>query len=126
MRRERGPTRDRGSHFIGRLRYNERMPGEPRIPIPLDAIRSFCEKYGVAEFALFGSVLRDDFAVDSDVDVMLSFRPGHGFTFENTPDIQDDLRRIFGREVDVIEKGRIRNPLRRQSIMSNYRVVHAA
>ena len=81
-------------------------------PLPMKQIENFCRKYGVAEFSLFGSILRDDFGPDSDVDVMLAFHPGHGFTFENTPDIQDDLERLFGRPVDVIEKGRIRNPVR--------------
>jgi hypothetical protein len=52
--------------------------------------------------------------------------PGHGFTFENTPDIQDELRAIFGRKVDVIEMGRIRNPVRRRAIMDSHRVVYAA
>jgi predicted nucleotidyltransferase len=102
------------------------MNAEPQIRLPLKEIKEFCQKYGVEEFALFGSVLRDDFGPDSDIDVMLKFKPGHGFTFFNTPEIQDDLKRIFGRPVDVIEKGRIRNPFRRQGIMSNYRVVYAA
>ncbi len=97
------------------------------IALPLEEIRAFCAKYGVEEFALFGSVLRDDFSPDSDIDVMLKFKPGYGFTFENTPDIHDDLHRLFApREVDVIEKGRIANSLRRQAIMSNYRVIHTA
>ena len=97
------------------------------VDLPLDRIKAFCEKYGVEEFSLFGSVLRDDFGPESDVDVMLKFKPGHGFTFENTPDIQDELRAMFGgRAVDVVEKGRIRNPFRRHAILSNYRVVYAA
>jgi predicted nucleotidyltransferase len=99
---------------------------EPRIPIPIERVQAFCRKYGVSEFALFGSVLRDDFGPDSDVDVMLTFAPGHGFTFENTPDIQSDLEAIFGRRVDAVEKGRIRNPFRRHAILSSYRVIHAA
>lgn len=99
---------------------------EARIDLPLAKIEAFCVKYGVDEFSLFGSVLRDDFGPDSDVDVMLKFRTGHGFTFENTPDIQDELRAMFGRSVDVIEKGRIRNPFRQRAIMSSYRVVYAA
>lgn len=94
--------------------------------VPLKQIEEFCHKYGVAELSLFGSILRSDFGPESDVDVMLAFHPGYGFTFENTPDIQDDLERIFGRSVDVIEKGRIRNPIRRQNIMNSYRVVYAA
>jgi uncharacterized protein len=97
-----------------------------RIELPMRQIEEFCRKHGVEEFSLFGSVLRDDFGPDSDVDVMLKFKPGHGFTFENTPDIQDDLSAMFGRPVDVIEKGRIRNPFRRHAIMNGYRVVYAA
>ncbi len=96
------------------------------IQLPTHHIKEFCDKYGVEQFALFGSVLRDDFGPDSDVDVMLKFKPGHGFTFENTPDIQDELQAMFGRRVDVIEMGRIRNPIRRRAIMSSHRVIYAA
>jgi predicted nucleotidyltransferase len=94
--------------------------------LPMQQIEAFCQKYGVEEFSLFGSVLREDFGSDSDIDVMLKFKPGNSFTFENTPDIQDELESIFGRPVDVIEKGRIRNAFRRHSIMNSYRVVYAA
>jgi uncharacterized protein len=96
------------------------------IELPMKQIEEFCRKYGVQEFALFGSVLRADFGPDSDVDVMLKFGPGFGFTFENTPDIQEELQAMFGRAVDVIEMGRIRNPIRRKAIMSSHRVVYAA
>ena len=90
------------------------------------AVESFCRRFGVKEFSLFGSVLRDDFRPDSDVDVMLEFLPGHGFTFENTPEIFDELGRIFEREIDVVEKGCIRNPFRRHAIMSSHKVLNAA
>ena len=102
------------------------MTGSARINLPMERIQDFCRRYGVAEFALFGSVLRDDFRPDSDVDVMLQFKPGYGFTFENTPAIEDDLAAIFGRRIDVIEKGKIGNPFRRHTILSSYRVVYAA
>lgn len=96
------------------------------IELPMKRIEEFCRKYGVEEFSLFGSVLRDDFRPDSDVDVMLKFKPGHGFTFENTPEIQDELKALFGRAIDVIETGRIRNPIRRKAIMDSHRVIYAA
>lgn len=96
------------------------------IEIPKAEIEAFCRRFGVEEFSLFGSVLRDDFGPDSDVDVMLKFLPEHGFTFENTPDIQDELERIFNRPVDVIEKDRVRNPIRWKSIQNSYQVVYAA
>ena len=102
------------------------MPATLPIPLPMASIEAFCRKYGVEEFSLFGSVLRDDFGPQSDIDVMLKFKPGHGFTFENTPDIQDELEAIFGRAVDVLEKGRIRNPFRLHTIMNSYRVIYAA
>lgn len=96
------------------------------IELPNEQIQRFCERFGVEELALFGSVLREDFGPESDVDVMLKFKPGYGFSFENTPDIQDELRAIFGRPVDVIEMGRIRNSIRRRAIMSSHRVIYAA
>jgi uncharacterized protein len=94
--------------------------------LPLNEIEAFCRRFGVREFSLFGSVLRPDFDALSDVDVMLEFMPGHGFTFENTPEIDAELRRIFGRDVDVIEKSRIRNPFRRHAILSSHKVLYAA
>ena len=96
------------------------------IPIPLERIQAFCQRWGVREFSLFGSALRDDFRPESDVDVMLDFLPNHGFTFENTPQVLDELKDIFGREVDVVEKSRIRNPFRRRSILATHRVIYAA
>jgi predicted nucleotidyltransferase len=114
---------------ICRWRYRGRgkpMHNSVKIELPKSQIEAFCRKFGVEEFSLFGSVLRDDFGTDSDVDVMLKFLPGRGFTFENTPDIQDELQLIFKRPVDVIEKGRVRNPIRRRAIMSSYQVVYAA
>lgn len=100
--------------------------GDAKIELPMQKIEEFCRKYGVEEFSLFGSVLRDDFGPDSDVDVMLKFKAGFGFTFDNTPEIYDELEGIFDRPVDVVEKGQIQNPFRRHAIMSSYRVVYAA
>jgi predicted nucleotidyltransferase len=107
------------------------MPDDPTISqrvsaAQLDAVRAFCAKYGVSEFALFGSILRDDFRPDSDVDVSLTFKPGFGIDFDNRPDIYDDLRAIFGRDIDVVEPRLLTNPFRRHSILTTMRVLHAA
>jgi hypothetical protein len=100
---------------------------EPRIPFSRDAVIAFCEKYGVAEFALFGSVLRDDFRPDSDVDVLVAFKPDSpGITLENMFDMQDELEAIFGRKVDLVERRRVTNPFRRHEIITTRRVIHAA
>ncbi len=100
---------------------------EPRIPFSKEAVIAFCDKYGVAEFSLFGSVLRDDFRPDSDVDVLVAFKhDSPGITFENLPDMLDELAEIFGREVDLVERRRVTNPYKRFHILTTRQVVHAA
>ena len=72
----------------------------PRIAIERCQITEFCQRHHVRRLALFGSVLRDDFGPDSDVDVLVEFEPGHvpGFAFF---DLQEELAGIFGRRVDL-------------------------
>ncbi|MGP8049596.1 MAG: nucleotidyltransferase family protein [Desulfobaccales bacterium] len=96
------------------------------IQIPLDKVEGFCQKWKVKEFALFGSVLREDFSPDSDLDVLATFAPGGGITFDNRVQMQDELAGIFGRQVDLVEKDSIRNPFRRHHILTTKEVVYAA
>jgi predicted nucleotidyltransferase len=71
-----------------------------RIPLQPDAIREFCERNHVRRLALFGSVLRDDFTNQSDVDVLIEYQPGRtpGLAFFRH---QRELSELFGREVDL-------------------------
>ncbi len=74
----------------------------PRISIDRDAIAAFCRRHHIARLALFGSVLRDDFRVDSDVDVLVEFQPGHvpGLDFIT---IERELSQLLqGRRVDMV------------------------
>lgn len=98
---------------------------QPKIDIPQDQIERFCRRWKIREFALFGSVLRDDFRPDSDVDVLVSFEGGGGITFNNRVKMLDELTAIFGREVDIVEKNAIRNPFRRHEILTTKEVVYA-
>src|SRR3990172_5671956 len=98
----------------------------PRIDVDRERIVEFCRKWNITEFALFGSVLRDDFRSDSDLDVLVTFGPGGGLTFENRVKILDELSAIFGRKVDLVEKRAIRNPFRRYEILTTKSVVYAA
>jgi len=70
------------------------------VDIPLDRIREFCRKHRIRRLALFGSILRDDFTPESDVDVLVEFEPGAtlGFAFFRA---QEELSRILGRRVDL-------------------------
>ena len=97
-----------------------------KIQIPLRQIEDFCRRWKIKEFALFGSVLREDFQPDSDIDVLVSFEPDGGITFDNRVEMLDELAEIFGREVDLVEKDAIRNPFRRHEILTTREVVYAA
>lgn len=96
------------------------------LEIPLGQIEAFCRRWKIKEFALFGSVLREDFSPDSDIDVLVTFEPDGGITFDNRVDMLDELADIFGREVDLVEKDTIRNPFRRHEILTTKEVVYAA
>lgn len=73
---------------------------QARIPVPSEAIAEICQQHHIRWLALFGSVLREDFRPDSDIDVLIEFEPGHtpGFAFIN---IQDQLSELLGRTVDL-------------------------
>ncbi len=68
--------------------------------IPQDEISAFCRRHHIRQLALFGSVLREDFQADSDIDVLVEFDPGHipGLAFFA---MEDELSRILGRKVDL-------------------------
>ena len=79
-------------------------PTDCRLPIPYDRIAAFCREHGIAWLALFGSVIRDDFAPESDIDIIVDFLPGasHGLKFYS--DMPDALSEMFGgRRVDLRE-----------------------
>lgn len=96
-----------------------------KIKIPHREIEDFCRRWKVTEFALFGSVLRDDFGPDSDVDVLIELEPDAPWSSFDWIDMIDDLRGIFKRDVDLVEKSGLRNPFRRQHILHNMRVIYA-
>jgi len=78
------------------------------------------------ELALFGSVLRDDFRPDSDIDVLVSFQPDAPWSLWDLFDMRQELQEMFGREVDLVEKEALRNPFRKHEILQNHEVVYAA
>lgn len=71
---------------------------------PPDAIAEFCRRHHIRKLSLFGSVLRDDFGPDSDVDVLVEFEPGHMVGF-GIIDIEEELSRLFGgHKVDMVRE----------------------
>ena len=95
-----------------------------RIDIPKEEIAAFCRRNHIRRMALFGSVLRDDFTPESDVDVLVEFEPSQtpGLEFIT---MQDELAGILGRQVDMYTFGGIessRNWLLREEILNSAEV----
>jgi len=97
-----------------------------RIPLPLEEIESLCRKWGIRELSLFGSVLRDDFRPNSDVDILVEFEPQTHWSLFDFIDLQDELAVLLQRRVDVVSERGLRNPFRRREILGTRQVVYAA
>ena len=101
----------------------------PNIDIDRGKIAEFCRKWKITELALFGSVLRDDFGPDSDVDVLVSFAEDALPGLFDLCRMEDELRAFFGRDVDLITRKSVeqsRNYIRREEILRHVEMIHAA
>ncbi len=90
-------------------------------------IEAFCQRWQVSEFALFGSVLREDFRPDSDVDVLVEFQPTASKGLSEWIAMQDELEALFGRKVDLVSKRAIQeshNWIRKRNILSTAQVIY--
>ena len=96
------------------------------VPVDEIAISEFCRRWRVAEFALFGSVLGEHFRPESDVDVLVTFAPGREWTLDEYLAMVEELKGLFGRQVDLAVRSTIRNPFRRHHILKTRRIVHVA
>ena len=96
------------------------------ITIPQQEINVFCRRWHILELALFGSVLREDFVQESDVDVLVTFLPAATISLFDIAQMQIELQSIFNRPVDILEKDGLRNPYRKREILKTAQVVFAA
>ena len=94
------------------------------IPTNRSRIEAFCKKWKISRLAFFGSVMRDDFRPDSDVDVMVAFKPDSKWSLFDIMDMKFELEKMFDRDVDIVEEGTIKNPYKRRSINENLEVVY--
>jgi uncharacterized protein len=100
-----------------------------KIKVPKAKIAEFCKRWNISEFAVFGSALRPDFRSDSDVDVLVSFAPQAHITLFDMVYMQDELKIIFGRNVDLVSRRGVeasRNYLRRKNILESAEVIHVS
>jgi uncharacterized protein len=97
---------------------------ELKITVPRKELEDFCRKHHIRKLAFFGSVLRDDFKPESDLDILVEFEPGRTPAFFG---MHEELAEIFKREVDLLTfKGveTSRNPIRRKAILDSARVYY--
>jgi len=98
-----------------------------RIAIPHDEIAAFCQRHRIRKLSLFGSVLRADFQPDSDIDVLVEFVPETPYTIADLLIMEDELKAILGREVDLGERRSVErdpNYIRRRRILESERVIY--
>jgi hypothetical protein len=92
----------------GKYDTNGRKVAPPRIALPFqapllstDEIAAFCRRHHIRSLALFGSVLRDDFGPDSDVDVLVEFEPDQKVSLLDMARMELQMSALFGRKVDL-------------------------
>jgi len=96
------------------------------IDIPKEKISHFCQHWHITKLSLFGSVLRDDFRPDSDIDVLVEFQPEHTPGFLKLHQIQEELSTILGnRQIDLVT-ARFLNHRIRDRILSEAEVYYVA
>ena len=100
-----------------------------RIAVPDEQVAAFCQQWQIVELALFGSVLRDDFGPESDVDVLVTFAPSARWSLLDLVRMEDELTALLGRPVDLVERAAVEqseNYIRRRHILQSLEPVYVA
>jgi len=87
-------------------------------------VAAFCQRWHVKELSLFGSVIRDDFRSDSDVDVLVVFDPFNKPDLFGRMQAERELADLFGRAVDLTEKRLLKNSFSRLEILQTHRIIY--
>jgi len=95
------------------------------VEIPEGKLAEICRRYQVKELSLFGSILRDDFDEQSDIDVLVEFEPEVGLGLFEFLDLKYELEALLGRKVDLGSKDSLK-PLIREPVLRRARVLYAA
>ena len=95
--------------------------------LPAQPIADFCRRWRISELALFGSVLRDDFRPDSDLDILVTFVPGTDWSLLDNIRMEQELADILGRDIDLVTRRSVEqshNWIRRKQILETAEVVY--
>ncbi len=100
-----------------------------RIEVDRERLVEFCRKWKIVELSFFGSVLRDDFRAESDVDVLVAFAPEAEWSLLDLARMQNELRTILGRDADLVERKAVEqseNYIRRRHVLESLETVYVA
>jgi predicted nucleotidyltransferase len=98
------------------------------ITLAPDRIAEFCQRWKIRELGVFGSVLRDDFNAESDLDFLYVFAPDAAWGLESLDAMEQDLAAVVGRSVDLVSRRSVEqstNPIRQREILNNAELVYA-
>jgi uncharacterized protein len=98
------------------------------LELPQAKLKAFCQRWRIQEFALFGSILRDDFGPDSDIDALVTFAPEAVWSLLDHVEMQYELEDLLGRKVDLVSRQGIANSqnyIRKQEILNSAQVIYA-
>ncbi len=100
-----------------------------RLGLTSEQLVGFCDRHQVAELALFGSILRDDFHSGSDIDILVTYQPNAQRGLLEKVAMKEELENLVSRKVDLVSKKAIKNSrnwIRRQNILSSFEVIYVA
>jgi hypothetical protein len=100
-----------------------------KISIPRTTIEEFCKRWKIVEFSFFGSVLREDFRSNSDIDVLVEFSSSSSWGLLDHARMEEELSQIFNRPVDLVNKNAVKNSrnwIRKKNILESAEVYYAA
>lgn len=101
---------------------------ESRLGVSLETLAEFCQKEQIIELSVFGSILRNDFNADSDIDFLVTFNEQAHISLLGIIRLENELKKLLNRDVDLVSKKAIENSknwIRRQKILDSAEVIYA-
>jgi len=96
------------------------------VSINYNDVEILCKKYSIQELSIFGSSIRGDFTKNSDVDILVSFNENSKITLFDIIELENEFACLFERDVDIVEKESLKNPIRKEKILSSREIIYAA
>lgn len=126
------PVARPGRETVTASRYHsceDPMPVARLLDLERSEVASFCRRWKVRELAAFGSVLREDFRTESDVDLLVTFEPDANWGLLDQATMENELTELLGRKVDLVSRRAVEqstNWIRRKAILESAEIVHVA